>query len=89
MPAQHQTRRRPVIGGIQIPDPPQALIDLSETIEHPLVRRAGVTTTEDGHWALYVTVPKTAEVPIPDLESRGFPVVYDVEPDEPLRPFQS
>lgn len=72
------------------PDPPAALIELSETIEHPLVRKTGITTTEDGRWALYVAVPKTTEVPLPDLEARtgGFPVVYDDEPDEPLRPLR-
>jgi len=71
-------------------DPPSGLVELSETIRHPLVRRAGVTTTEAGEWALYVTVPKTTHVPLPDLEAhtRGFPVVYEAEPDEPLRPFR-
>jgi len=73
------------------PDPPQALIDLSERITHPLVKRTGITTTEDGRWALYVTVPKTTDVPLHDLESQagGFPVVYEAEPDRPLRPLRS
>ena len=72
------------------PDPPQALIDLSERITHPLVKRTGITTTEDGRWALYVSVPKTTDVPLPDLEAKagGFPVVYEAEPDQPLRPFR-
>lgn len=73
------------------PDPPDALIALSDRIRHPLIRRTGITTTEDGRWALYVTVPKATKVPLPDLESQtgGFPVVYEDEPDEPLRPFRS
>jgi hypothetical protein len=71
-------------------DPPAALVTLSERITHPLVRRTGVTVTSDGRWALYVTVPKTTDVPLPDLEARtgGFPVVYEAEPDEPLRPYE-
>jgi hypothetical protein len=72
-------------------EPPERLVALAEQITHPLVRRSGVTTTADGEWALYVTVPATTEVPLPDLESatHGFPVVYEAEPDEPLRPFRS
>lgn len=72
------------------PDPPDALIELSEKIQHPLVKRTGITCTTDGRWALYVTVPKNTDVPLPDLESRtgGFPVVYEAEPDEPLRPLK-
>jgi hypothetical protein len=63
------------------------LIALAETIRDPLVRQAGVTTTTDGRWALYVTVPGDAAVPIPGIESQadGFPVVYEAEPDEPPR----
>jgi len=49
------------------------------------VRQAGLTTTADGRWALYVTVAGDTAVPIASVESqaRGFPVVYDAEPDEP------
>jgi hypothetical protein len=73
------------------PEPPRALVELSESIEHPLVRRTGITTTKDGQWALYVTVPKATKTPLKDLEAqtRGFPVVYETEPDKPLRPLQS
>lgn len=68
-------------------EPPKALIQLSKHIEHPLVRRCGISCTTDGQWALYVTVPKIATVPIATLESLccGFPVVYEAEPDEPLQ----
>src|SRR5947209_4242210 len=69
------------------PEPPGKLIDLAETLRDPLVRQSGVTTTADGRWALYVTVPGDAVVPIPTVESQasGFPVVYEAEPEEPPR----
>ena len=71
-------------------EPPAALVALSERLQHPLVKRTGITATRNGDWALYVTVPKTTEVPLPDLEAmaQGFPVVYEAEPDEPLVPFR-
>jgi hypothetical protein len=69
------------------PEPPDKLIALTETILDPLVRQSGVTTTTDGRWALYVTVPSDVEVPISGVEKQagGFPVVYEAEPDEPPR----
>jgi hypothetical protein len=69
------------------PKPPDQLLQLAEAIRDPLVRRSGITTTADGRWALYVTVPRDAAVPIPGVESLagGFPVVYEAEPDEPPR----
>ena len=68
-------------------EPPDRLIQLAGAIRDPLVRQAGVTTTADGRWALYVTVPGDAAIPIPGVESQagGFPVVYEAEPDEPPR----
>lgn len=50
----------------------------------------GLTTTPDGRWALLVTVPAATEVPLEEVErtAGGFPVVYQVEPAEPLRPFR-
>lgn len=80
--------QRHIPGEPTTPEPPEALVKLSERIEHPLVRRKGITCTTDGRWALYVTVTKMTQVPIVDLESEceGFPVVYEAEPDEPLRP---
>ena len=70
-----------------MPEPPGRLVKLAETIQHPLVTQSGVTTTTDGQWALYVTVPKDATVPIEDVETHaeGFPVVYEAEPKEPPR----
>jgi hypothetical protein len=69
------------------PEPPDRLLRLADTIQHPLVRQCGVTTTADGRWALYITVPADAEVPISALEALagGFPVVYEAEPEEPPR----
>ena len=40
------------------PEPPEKLLTLSESVRDPLVRQSGVTTTADGRWALYVTVPR-------------------------------
>jgi hypothetical protein len=66
------------------PEPPEQLTQLAEAVRDPLVRQAGVTTTADGRWALYVTVPRDVSVPIESIESqaRGFPVVYEAEPAE-------
>ena len=68
------------------PEPPDKLIELAGAIRDPLVRQSGVTTTADGRWALYVTVPRDTVVPIPSVESQAgkFPVVYEAEPEEPL-----
>lgn len=70
-----------------LPEPPARLIDLADAVRDPLVIQSGVTTTADGRWALYVTVPADAAVPIPGVESQagGYPVVYEAEPDEPPR----
>jgi hypothetical protein len=67
------------------PDPPDALVQLSGSVRHPLLKRCGLTTTPQGRWALYVTVPADATVPIADIESQahGFPVVYEAEPARP------
>jgi hypothetical protein len=69
------------------PDPPEQLIELADTIKHPLVVQSGVTTTPDGRWALYVTVPRDADVPIRGVESfaAGYPVVYEAEPQDPVK----
>jgi hypothetical protein len=69
------------------PEPPERLIELADTVRDPLVIQSGVTTTADGRWALYVTVPADATVPIPSVERQagGYPVVYEAEPDEPPR----
>ena len=82
-PVQH------IPGTPQSPEPPEELLEIADRITHPFVRRTGISTTADGRWALFVTVPKATEVPLPDLEAQAhpFPVVYEAEPDEPLRPF--
>jgi hypothetical protein len=67
------------------PTPPDRLLALADKLKDPLVVQTGVTTTADGKWALFVTVPRDASVPIPTVEAqaKGFPVVYEAEPDEP------
>lgn len=64
--------------------PPDALVALSETLRDPSVSSAGITTTTDGRWALYVTVPADAAVPIASVEQQAgqFPVVYEAAPAE-------
>ncbi|MEZ0388733.1 MAG: hypothetical protein ACAI34_16795 [Verrucomicrobium sp.] len=59
--------------------PPPDLVALAESLHHPLVRTSGITCTEDGRWALYVTVPDEAQVPLPEVEAAtgGLPVVYE------------
>ena len=70
-------------------EPPPRLVELTGEIRHPYVRSIGITCTEDGRWALYVTVPKQANVPLTEVEAKaeGFPVVYETDPDEPLSPY--
>ena len=67
--------------------PPERLVALADKVTDPLVTQCGITTTTDGHWALYVTVPADASVPIASVERRaaGFPVVYEAELDTPVR----
>lgn len=67
--------------------PPQGLLDLADSVSDPLVVQSGITTTVDGRWALYLTVPGDTTVPIPGIEikARGFPVVYEAEPVIPPR----
>ncbi len=65
-------------------EPPDRLIGIANAFRHPDVAQTGVTTTKDGSWALYVTVPGDMDVPIPSVESQsgGYPVVYEAEPNE-------
>ena len=69
------------------PEPPEKLLELADKVRDPLVVQSGVTTTKEGEWALYVTVPANSAVPIPKVEQQagGFPVVYEAEPKEPPR----
>src|SRR6187399_1906639 len=69
------------------PEPPQQLLQKADAVNDPQVIQSGITTTSDGKWALYVTVPANTNVPIPSLEkfAQGFPVVYEAEPPEPPR----
>jgi len=68
-------------------EPPQRLLDLADAIADPSVIQCGITTTRDGRWGLYVTVPADTTVPIASVEQKaeGFPVVYEAELSEPVR----
>lgn len=63
-------------------DPPDALIEVLDRLHDPSLVQAGVTTTPDGRWALFVSVPRDADVPLAGIErqSAGFPVVYQAAP---------
>ena len=69
------------------PEPPDRLLKIADAVRDPLVIQSGVTTTAEGRWALYVTVPASATVPIAEVESQasGYPVVYEAEPKSPTR----
>jgi hypothetical protein len=69
------------------PNPPKKLLEVADTIKDPMIVQSGVTTTADGKWALYITVPGEANVPISSVESAaaGFPVIYEAEPLEPTK----
>lgn len=68
-------------------EPPDRLLNLADTIVDPSIVQCGITTTDDGRWALYVTVPADMTVPIESVErvAEGFPVVYEAELSEPVR----
>ena len=67
------------------PAPPAELIALSERLQDASVLSAGITTTADGRWALYVAVPADVVVPISSVQSSAgrFPVVYEAAATEP------
>lgn len=62
-------------------EPPERLLALADGLRDPQVVQAGVTTTADGRWALYLTVPSDCDVPIARIErmAGGFPVVYEAD----------
>lgn len=63
------------------PEPPEELVKVADTLDHPDVSRVGLTTTEDGRWALMAYVRAGASVPIPEVEEAtgSHPVVYEPE----------
>ena len=64
---------------------PSELERIADTLDHPLIARCGITCTEYGEWALYLGVLIETKLPIEDVEKLGFPTVYVIEPDEPIR----
>ncbi|MFD1144394.1 hypothetical protein ACFQ4C_24925 [Larkinella insperata] len=59
---------------------PPNLGDLAASVHlhHPQVIRSGVTTTQEGEWAILAVVEKNTPVPIRTIEREclGFPVIY-------------
>jgi len=74
----------PLPGMPQTPEPPE-LLHAAESLRHPDVSAAGLTTTPGGRWALLVQVRPGAHTPIGEVEeaAAGHPVIYHPEPDEP------
>lgn len=66
------------------PKPPEGLVKIANSLSSPDVTRVGLTTTNDGQWALMVRVRSGAETPVKDVEEvcRDYPVVYQDEPEE-------
>ena len=64
------------------PSPPEDLVRLSASLKHPAVTQAGITTTEDGEWALLVKVRPGTTTPLDEVEqtSMGYPVIYAAAP---------
>ena len=69
------------------PEPPKRLLEVADAVLDPSVVSSGLTTTADGRWALFVTVPESTVVPLPAVEKQasGYPVVYEAAPSEPPR----
>ncbi len=67
------------------PEPPDDLAAAARSVHHPDITRCGLTTTEDGRWALIVRVRRGTVTPVPEVEALtgNHPVVYEDEPDEP------
>ena len=65
--------------------PPSDLAEFAASIAHPDVSRSGLTTTEDGEWALMLRVKRGTPTPIGDIERRlaGYRVFYEDEPQDP------
>jgi hypothetical protein len=64
--------------------PPRALRKAKSTaLTNPFVTKAGLTTTEDGRWALKLWLRRDARAPLRDVEEqcKGYQVLYAEEPD--------
>jgi hypothetical protein len=69
------------------PSPPLELQSLRRrVVGHPSVAQVGLTTTDDGHWALLVRVRSGVSTPVEDIEQmRGNqPVVYEQARTPPI-----
>lgn len=68
------------------PKPPQTLVEISKSITHPDVAGVGLTTTDDGRWALMVRVRPSTQIPIREVEEMcgNYPVIYQDEPEPPV-----
>jgi hypothetical protein len=64
---------------------PADLLEIADSLSHPLVAQTGITTTKDGRWALLVRVHHGVPTPVRevDLAAGEHPVVYQVAPEVP------
>lgn len=62
------------------PEPPRGLRKLARELTHPDVMNVGLTTTNEGEWAVRIRVRPGASIPLSGIGSRcrGFPVIYEV-----------
>jgi hypothetical protein len=66
--------------------PPDGLIALVDTFKHANVAQVGLTTTEQGEWALLLRVPKGTPTPLEGVTAKvRFPIVYEEVSDEPAK----
>ncbi len=60
---------------------PAKLVNLAAELTHPYVNRFGLTTTQEGKWALLVIIKKGTKTPIKEIEDKckEFPINYQDE----------
>jgi hypothetical protein len=63
--------------------PPQGLVELSKTFRHGDVIQTGVTTTDEGEWALLVRVRQGVATPLANVTA-SFPIVWQTERSTPV-----
>lgn len=68
------------------PAPPETLRTLVDRISHGSVAQKGITTTEDGEWALLVRVYPNQASPAAYLQAQahGIPVIMEEVGDAPV-----
>lgn len=79
------SRSEPHIPGRALtPEPPVKLCEIADSLSHPDITKVGLTTTNDGQWALQVFVKPGTPTPLDGIEGMvgGFSVFYKTDPDD-------